>query len=359
MAMDLNKGKYANMVKDIASKSREENGKKTTRNIPIDQIDKSADNEKIFSMDNRSRLTDAIDRNGFQGTVQVYLNKEGRYTLLSGHRRFESAKDLGFKEIPCEIIAEPSEVQKAEILIMSNVTARDLTPVEKGRAIKYYEKNVLDKENFKGDKRAELGRRFGMTSSQVYKIKATADLIRPLQDLIERGDVPYSAIYTASVMSEETQMAIHSKLIEEIDQNGSCSGRTAELIVQSFTPKSVTEETKTAQKEKEEVEKIKEESSSPQIPETAPQFTDDDEDDEEELFKSPANMPVFSQRKPFFENDFASPRISGKKISFDESRINSEARNLCELLTKVKEIKDEDTIEKLTSLKNILNEFLK
>lgn len=341
MAMDLSKGKSANMLKDIASKSSEENGKKTTRNIDIALIDKSDDNEKIFNMGNRERLTNAIERNGFQGTVQVYLNKSGRYTLLSGHRRFESAKELGFKDIPCEIIEEPSETQKAEILIMSNVVARDLTPVEKGRAIKYYEVHVLDKEGFKGDKRAELGKRFGIASSQVYKLKALADIIRPLQNLVEQGDITYASIYLCANMDEETQMSIYKDIIRQIDAYGSILGKDVEYIVKLRTQPARTE-SKEVQIEQDESE-------------NSENGTLEERANVENIITSEANTPLFSNRKAFETNEFSSPRLKQTPIPYDELRISSNARNLRTLLSGTREIKSEDVLTELKQLKEVLN----
>lgn len=235
MGLDLSKGKSANMIKDIAVKSVEESGKKTTKNINIDLIDMNEDNDKIFNCDDLASLQTAIERNGFQGTIEVFAQKNGRYGLLSGHRRYLSAKNLGYKEIPCEIVAEPSEIQKAEILIMSNIVARDLTPVEKGKALVYYEENVLKKDKgFKGDRRAELGKRFGIASSQVYKLKALVNLIPELQKLVEDETVTYASIYVCANLSEDVQLKIYNEIVSEMSFSNQIKGSDVTLIVNKY-----------------------------------------------------------------------------------------------------------------------------
>lgn len=356
MALDLSKGKSANMLKDIATKSSEESGKKTTRNIDISLIDKSVDNERIFDMGKRDRLTNAIERNGFQGTVQVYLNKEGRYTLLSGHRRFESAKELGFKEIPCEIIEEPSDSQKAEILIMSNIVARDLTPVEKGRAIKYYEQNVLDKEHFKGDKRAELGKRFGIASSQVYKFKAIADLIRPLQNLIEQGDISYANIYLCASLDEEVQNRIYEEIVDRIGLNGSILGREVEYIVRRYL-KPVVQENPNSETENPN-ETIVDENET--VDESMFE-TNEENNDTPVKFTEANTSPLMNMRQidASFESTKGN-RVVSNKTSYVELQIQVNARNLYQRIntdTWVNNVTSEDTIEELVKLRNRLNEL--
>ena len=107
MALDLSKATSASMIKNIASKSSEENLKKTVKNISIDLVDFNNDNDKIFSVDNLDSLVLAIQRNGFKGNIEVFIKKDGRYEIISGHRRFLANRIAGNKTIPCEIKEEP------------------------------------------------------------------------------------------------------------------------------------------------------------------------------------------------------------------------------------------------------------
>lgn len=354
MNIDLSKGKSANMIKDIATKSNEETRKTTTRNIDISLIDKSDDNERIFNMDGRERLTNAIERNGFQGTVQVYLDKKtNRYVLLSGHRRFESAKELGYTDIPCEIIEEPSETQKAEILVMSNVVARDLTAVERGRAIKYYEENVLNKEGSVKDKRGELAKRFGIANSQVYKLKALADIIKPLQDLVENESINYASIYVCANLSEEIQEKIHKEIIEKLNRDGSILGKDVTEIVKKYSDKS-----KNTPKAEDTLKQANEENLDNDDDLALEDFNEISKESEREVSKpilEEPKAPLFSNRQ-LPENEFISPRLKqSATMPYEEVRISSNARNLYNILKDIKEIKNEEVLEGLKQLRNLLD----
>ena len=214
MALDLSKATSASMIKNIASKSSEENLKKTVKNISIDLVDFNNDNDKIFSVDNLDSLVLAIQRNGFKGNIEVFIKKDGRYEIISGHRRFLANRIAGNKTIPCEIKEEPSEIEKADLLIISNITSRQLTPLEKGRAIVYYKENVLKKESFKGNVRDEIARRFGYSASNVHKYEALTKLIKELQDLVEKDGYPFAPISSASCLENNEQLELYKMIID-------------------------------------------------------------------------------------------------------------------------------------------------
>ncbi len=217
------------------NKPKGERKKKRIESVNLDLIDLCEDNEKIFDCGNLDSLVESIKRNGFQGTVEVYEKNDGRYELLSGHRRYLSAKTIGMKTIPCEIVMEPSESQKAEILIMSNIATRELTPIEKGKALAYYEEKVLKKDkSVKGDRRAELAKRFGIASSQVYKYKALLNLIPEIQKLIVDEKVAYVNIYACAVLPIETQKNIYDEICNYLSERESISGREVVQIVDAY-----------------------------------------------------------------------------------------------------------------------------
>ncbi|MBR5356717.1 MAG: ParB/RepB/Spo0J family partition protein [Lachnospiraceae bacterium] len=352
MARDLSKGKSANMIADIASKSREESGKKTIKNISLDLIDMSEDNDKIFNCDDLNSLVDAINRNGFQGTIEVFLKKDGRYGLLSGHRRYLSAQKVGMKEIPCEIVEEPNEVQKAEILIMSNIVARELTPIEKGKALAYYEEKVLKHDkSVTGDKRAELARRFGIASSQVYKLKALLNLIPELQKLINDETVAYVHIYNCATLSEEVQKRIYDDICDVLSFNGEISGKAVVDIVEKYT------------KPKKEVKNVNEEVSFDEgVKDTS--IVVEDSDEVEAVGDMPLSFMNTTTVEPANTPDYDEVVKSKpeKAMLYNEKRVFIGSQNLRYLLKqlvgndKVK-LKSEEVIEELQELKTLLNEL--
>ncbi len=362
MARDLSMGKSANMIKDIASKSREESGKKTIKNISLNLIDMSEDNDKIFNCDDLGTLIEAIKRNGFQGTVEVYLKKDGRYGLLSGHRRYLSAQKIGMTEIPCEIVEEPSDTQKAEILIMSNIVARDLSPIERAKALVYYEEKVLKKDKtVSGDKRAVLAERFGIAGSQVHKLKALLKLIPELQKLIINGSIAYVNIYNASVLDEETQHKVYDRICKKMTENaqllgesegGNITGKEVVYIVNEFLPR---------EKAKEPIE--------PKTPSVEPLNEKPiDLPHPEEAVDLAEDAPLsFMNVKPVSEGtdinyDTVEKQKPQKDMLYNEKRLFIGSQNLRYLINTLvggdkAKLKSKEVIDELVELKELLNEL--
>lgn len=362
MARDLSKGKSANMIKDIAGKSREENGKKTIKNISVDLIDISEDNEKVFSCDDIEKLVDAIKRNGFQGTVEVYAKKDGRYGLLSGHRRYLSAKEVGMSEIPCEIVEEPSETQKAEILIMSNIASRDLSPIEKGRALTYYEEKVLKHDKtVTGDKRAELAKRFGIAPSQVHKLKSLTRLIPEIQELINKEQVAYVHIYNVSTLDKDTQMQVYKNICNKINENGvdiGISGKEVVRIVGMYVKKKDDkgEEGNTSQEQNDSIAPLNEK------PIDMPEPEEDIPVGENMV--EPLSFMNRKSADDLFEPEYDEviKQKPQKDMLYNEKRLFISSQNLRVLLkslvgsNKIK-LKNDEVIEELKELQSLLNEL--
>lgn len=71
--------------------SREEAKLSKIRDIPISEIDEFPDHPfKVFIDEDMEQLVDSIKRNGVMTPATVRLKEDGRYELISGHRRKET-----------------------------------------------------------------------------------------------------------------------------------------------------------------------------------------------------------------------------------------------------------------------------
>ena len=92
--------------------------------IPIDEINLKKRVRK--NLGDLSQLMLSMKNHGLMNPI-VVTNK---YELIAGHRRFESAKRLGWTEIEAKVIAEPSKIEKLELELDENVHRRNLSPDE-------------------------------------------------------------------------------------------------------------------------------------------------------------------------------------------------------------------------------------
>ena len=98
------------------------------RRIPIHLIEANPDQPRS-SMGDLSELTKSITDKGVLEPILVRPREDGRYTIISGERRFRASLDAGLTEIPC-IEMEISDSEVLEIALVENLQRKDLSPFE-------------------------------------------------------------------------------------------------------------------------------------------------------------------------------------------------------------------------------------
>lgn len=91
------------------------------RYIDPNEIEKNPDNPRlIFEPQDLEALKESIKESGILVPLLVYLrNKDRRYVILDGQRRWMCALKLGLETVPANVIAEPSQI--TNILTMFNI----------------------------------------------------------------------------------------------------------------------------------------------------------------------------------------------------------------------------------------------
>src|SRR5207248_7458138 len=77
-------------------------------------------------------LTDlraSIVDKGILEPILVRPREDGRFTIISGERRFRAALEAGLEEVPC-IEMNVSDEELLEIALVENLQRKDLTPIE-------------------------------------------------------------------------------------------------------------------------------------------------------------------------------------------------------------------------------------
>ncbi len=215
MAIDITRNKNSlQKLDDISLKGVEEMNSKVIKDIPLNLIDPNPDNARIFTMTDINGLASSIESTGFVGAIDVYQMDDGRYQILSGHRRYEAVKQLGWDTIPCIVstLESPDVVMKK--LIESNINTRVLSPLELARSLEYYEK-ALREESFQGSINKELSRIFGISKSKVDGLKSILKMSKSFQQMAESPDFPIAAFMKAYSFPRDKQ----ERLIELIKQH--------------------------------------------------------------------------------------------------------------------------------------------
>ena len=149
-------------VDDLFSteEERQEAKLKKLYDIPLSEIDDFPDHPyRVLDDEDMQALMDSISERGVITPAMVRQKENGRYEIISGHRRMHAAERAGLNTVPAFV----SELNRADAVIMmvdSNLHREHLLPSEKAFAYK------LKLEAMK-----QQGKRTDLTSRQNYTTK--------------------------------------------------------------------------------------------------------------------------------------------------------------------------------------------
>ncbi len=105
------------------------------KEIEIGLIDRNPDQpRKIFDDEALAELSASIKNYGVIQPI-IVREKDGRYIIIAGERRWRASRLAGLKTIPC-VIKDYTEQEISEIAIIENLQREDLNPIESAKAIK-------------------------------------------------------------------------------------------------------------------------------------------------------------------------------------------------------------------------------
>ena len=111
--------------------SREEEKLSKIRDIPISEIDEFPDHPfKVLMDEDMEQLVESIKRNGVMTPATVRLKEDGRYELISGHRRKKACELAGLETLKCEV-KELTRDEAIIVMVESNLQRSVILPSEK------------------------------------------------------------------------------------------------------------------------------------------------------------------------------------------------------------------------------------
>lgn len=179
----------------------------------------------FYSVDNVEELKTSIEIFGVLQNLTVKPLDNGKYEIISGHRRHKACAELvaegktEFEYVPCGIRSERDEIKEQILLIMTNSTARELTDWEKMKQAEELRKNfelLKKRENLPGRVRDLVAEALNTSSTQIARFNAIENNLSPeFKQEFEKGNIGTSAAYELSGMSEEQQKQAFSEYQEK------------------------------------------------------------------------------------------------------------------------------------------------
>lgn len=205
--------------------------------IDIDQLDAHEANFYAVDVSKLDALADSIAMDGLQQPLVVTPGQDGRYTVISGHRRRAALRKLveedgreDLRRVPCLVRVYQSQALAELQLIMANSTARVLTSAEVMHQAQRMEDLLyqLKEEgySFPGRMRAQVAEACQVSESKLARLKVIRDkLIDPWMDKFEAGEISEDVAYTIAQMGQDYQISL-----DKIFSEPRCYGLTKNTV---------------------------------------------------------------------------------------------------------------------------------
>ena len=199
------------------------------RDIPLELIDNFPDHPfKVRDDEDMIQLVESVKERGVITPATVRQKEDGRYELISGHRRKRACELAGFENLRCEVVDLDRDAATV-LMVESNYQRSQILPSEKAFAYKIRleamnrQAGRPRKENptpvvsdLDGQRTNEiLGNEVGESREQIRRYIRLTSLVPELLDLVDEGKIKMRPAVELSYLDEDNQRAV----VDEIDLN--------------------------------------------------------------------------------------------------------------------------------------------
>lgn len=213
-------------VDDLFSTEEERQDAKLKKlyDIPLSEIDDFPDHPyRVLDDEDMRALMDSISERGVITPAMVRQKENGRYEIISGHRRKRACEKLGLETLRCEVV----DVTRDEAIILmvdSNSQRSEIAPCDKGRAYKM-KLEALNRQGLRSDltfspvgkkleNGKELAQEVGDSQTQIYRYIRLTFLVPELQDFVDEGKIKMRPAVELSYLDEESQRDVVDRIDE-------------------------------------------------------------------------------------------------------------------------------------------------
>lgn len=214
-----------NTLDDLFStqEERDEAKLQKIRDIPLAEIDGFPNHPfQVREDEDMFQLVESIKERGVITPATVRQKEDGRYELISGHRRKKACELAGFDTLRCEVV-ELNRDEATILMVESNYQRSQILPSEKAFAYKMrYEamknqgkRNDLCNSVAQVKSREILAAECGESHEQVRKYIRLTNLVPELLEMVDEGRIKMRPAVELSYLDEDCQRDV----VDEIDLN--------------------------------------------------------------------------------------------------------------------------------------------
>ncbi len=196
------------------------------RDIPLTEIDDFPGHPfQVREDEDMFQLVESIKERGVITPATVRQKEDGRYELVSGHRRKKACELAGFETLRCEVV-ELTRDEATILMVESNFQRSQILPSEKAFAYKMRLEAMKrqagrpSKENLspvgtnlRTDEQIAL--ECGDSRNQIHRYVRLTNLVPELLELVDEGKIKMRPAVELSYLDEDCQRDV----VDEIDLN--------------------------------------------------------------------------------------------------------------------------------------------
>ena len=245
--------------------SRAEAALSKIRDIPLLEIDEFPDHPfKVLMDEDMEQLVESIKRNGVMTPATVRLKEDGRYELISGHRRKKACELAGLETLKCEV-KDLTRDEAIIIMVESNLQRSVILPSEKAFAYKM-RLEAMKRQGERTDltsapmvqkltSREKIAEKSGDSHEQVRRFIRLTELVPEILQMVDEKQIAFRPAVEISYLAEEQQYT----LLEAMSYNDATPSLAQAIKMKKFNQdrkltdeviQSIMEEEKPNQKEK-------------------------------------------------------------------------------------------------------------
>lgn len=203
---------------------RDEEQLSKIRDIPLELIDDFPDHPfKVRDDEDMMQLVESVKERGVITPATVRQKEDGRYELVSGHRRKRACELAGFETLRSEIV-DLNRDEATILMVESNFQRSEILPSEKAFAYKMRLK-AMKRQGFRSDLTSDpVGQKFSVekiadnsndSKTQIQRYIRLTNLVPELLEFVDEGRIKMRPAVELSYLDEDCQRDV----VDEIDLN--------------------------------------------------------------------------------------------------------------------------------------------
>lgn len=198
---------------------RKENKLPRIYDIPLSEIDDFPDHPfKVKLDEDMDQLVQSIKERGIITPVTLRPKEDGRYEIVSGHRRKKACELAGFDTVKAEV-REMTRDEAIILMVESNLQRSAILPSEKAFSYKMRLEAMKRQQGERTDlTSAPVGQRLTSrellaenspdSNTQIQRYIRLTELIPELLDLVDEGRIAFRPAVELSYLQKEEQSAL-------------------------------------------------------------------------------------------------------------------------------------------------------